>query len=372
MIKHSHVWAEIDLSSLEYNYKQLKKCAPAHVCVIAVVKANAYGHGMVPVARKVLACGVDMLAVDVVDEADVLRGAGIDAPIMVLSRTLPQDIQRVLDGGYIQNIGSLQEADALSRAALVAQKIVRVHIEVDTGMSRLGIVYDDAISDIQKIVALPGLDAEGILTHLADADRSPSTVTESQLARFEALVMDLQRLEIKFTYIHYANSGGVVNTSSSLCNTIRPGISLYGYLPSSVNVAGISLRPLMALKTKVIALRELAQGDRVSYNGIWVAKRASRIAVLSTGYGDGYPRGFSGKGFVVLNGKMVPVIGRVCMSHLFVLIDSLPDVAIGDTAVLYGGAPGENIDILEAARLIDTIPYELTCRISPLVQRIYT
>jgi alanine racemase len=371
LMQRTYSWAEINLGNLRYNIRQLRtKCGPDRG-IIAVVKSDAYGHGMVPVAKELARLKVDFLAVAIIDEAEKLKQAGIQRPVIILSRSLPADIPRVIKGGFIQVVGSVAEARLISQAAVRARKRVAIHIKVDTGMNRLGIPSKHAPGEIQKIGQLPNIIPEGVMTHFIDSGNLSQKTAAGQINKFNNIINNLKLKGIHFKYSHCANSGGVINIPGAYYNMLRPGLSVYGYYPSPANLCRIRLKSLLTLKSRVINIRVVEKGETVSYGGTWTAPRSTRVAVISIGYGDGYPRQFSNKGFVLIKGKRVPVIGIVCMNHTLVNIDRVKNVRIGDEAVLYGRQGKQEIKVEEAARSIGTIPYELTCRIKMSVPRYY-
>jgi alanine racemase len=366
-----YAWAEIDLRNLRHNLREIRKRIGRGKSVIAVVKSNAYGHGAVPAARALAQAGVDFLGVAVIDEAEELRSAGVHAPIMIMSRTFDHDLPRVVRGNYIQFIGSYQEALALNAAARKSNKKQVVHIKVDTGMNRLGMRLDEAQIEIEKILALPHLKVEGILSHFVESDKQGSTITRQQVARFKVLLQALQKKGTTFKYVHQANSGGVMNVPDAFFNTVRTGLALYGYYPGAQSSYRMNLKPVLSLKSRVIHIRTVERRESVSYAARWRAVGRTQVAIISIGYSDGYPRHFTCVGKVLIRGVKTPVLGTVCMNHIVVSVDKIKNVKIGDEVVLYGRQGMSAIAMEDAAKSIGTIPYELTCRVRQGLPRIY-
>ena len=371
----ARTWAEVDLDALAHNYRLLRGLAP-ETRFLGVVKADAYGHGAVPVAKKLQALGADMLAVACLAEAVELRGAGITLPILCLGQTPVELAGDLLAYDVTQTVGDLETGEALSAAAEAAGKTLKVHVKVDTGMGRLGFVYyedDDeaalerAGKEIESLCALPGLEPEGIFTHFANADGSEA-YTKNQCARIYDVFGELwERGLHQFKIYHCAASAAVLNYSWTkvYMNMIRPGIALYGYVPDP-SVRDPGLKPVMTVKSRIAAVRALPAGAKISYGCTAALERDSKIAVLPIGYGDGLPRCLSNKLEVLIEDKLCPVLGRICMDMCMVDVTGLPEVRAGDIAVVYG--PGLT---QRAAQLAGTIPYELLCQLTPRVPRLY-
>ena len=371
----ARTWAEINLDALAHNYRLLRGLAP-EARFLGVVKADAYGHGAVPVAKKLQALGADMLAVACLAEAVELREAGITLPILCLGQTPVELAGDLLAYDVTQTVGDLETGEALSAAAEAAGKTLKVHVKVDTGMGRLGFVYyedDDeaalerAGKEIESLCALPGLEPEGIFTHFANADGSEA-YTKNQCARIYDVFGELwERGLHQFKIYHCAASAAVLNYSWTkvYMNMIRPGIALYGYVPDP-SVKDPGLKPVMTVKSRIAAVRELPAGSFISYGCTARLERASKIAVLPMGYGDGLPRCLSNKLEVLIGDRLCPVLGRICMDMCMVDVTDAPGVKAGDVATVYG--PGLTD---WAAQLAGTIPYELLCQLTPRIPRLY-
>lgn len=371
-LEQMRTWAEIDLGALEHNYQALRACAPGSR-FLGVVKANAYGHGAVPVARKLEELGADYLAVACLNEALELRRAGIRMPILILGATPPEFAPQVVEAGITQSVFTMELARALSDAAGALGVTAKIHIKADTGMSRLGLLCHDpeeAAKEAAELCALPHLEHEGIFTHFANAD-GDEDYTMLQLGRFQAVLAELEKTySLTFAIRHCAASAAVLNYPCTHMDMVRPGIALYGHYPdpSCRREGGPELRPVMTLKSRVAAVRELPLGTPVSYGcTALVGQEPSRVAVLPIGYADGLHRALSNEGTVRLAGGCRPILGRVCMDMCMVGLEAEDQVVPGDVAEVFG--PGQPVE--EHADLAGTIPYELLCAVSPRVPRIY-
>lgn len=365
-------WAEIDLARLEHNYRALRDLTSDGCKFLGVVKANAYGHGAVPVAKKLEELGAEYLAVACLDEATELRAAGITAPILILGVTPPEYAPVLMDLGVTQTVGDLETAGAYAGAAQRAGRTLKVHVKVDTGMSRLGFLCDEAhmgaaAGGIAQLCRLPGLEPEGIFTHFANAD-GDEAYTMRQFTRFLDVLDKLASQKITFQIRHCAASAAVLNYPCTHLDMIRPGIALYGHFPAPDMEHTCALAPVMTLKTRVAAVRRLPEGTCVSYGCTNTLKHDATLAVLPVGYADGFPRLLSNEGGALIQGRSCPIVGRVCMDMCMVDVGDL-EVRPGDEAVLYGDGP---LSAEHAAGLAGTISYELLCAVAPRVPRVYS
>ena len=365
-------WAEISLGNLEHNYRALRACAPDSK-FLGVVKANAYGHGAVPVARKLEELGADYLAVACLNEAMELRQAGIRMPILILGATPEELAGLVVDYDVTQTVFTPGLARALSQAAGVRGRRAKIHVKVDTGMSRLGLLDHDpaaAAREVEGLCALPNLEAEGIFTHFANAD-GDEAYTMLQFTRFLDTLAELEETYgRKFEIRHCAASGAVLNYPCTHLDMVRPGVALYGHAPdpSCAGLDELDLRPAMTLKSRVAAVRDLPGDTPVSYGCTQrVGRNGGRVAVLPIGYADGLHRVLSGRGSVWLDGKRRPIIGRVCMDMCMVALEDGDQVKAGDEAEIFG----PHLPVEESAALAGTIQYELLCAVSARVPRVY-
>lgn len=367
-------WAEISLGALENNYRHLRARADAGCRFLAVVKADAYGHGAEPVARHLLKLGAEMAAVACLDEAVKLREGGITAPILVLGYTPEQFIAELMENDITQCIGSLEEARALSEA-LPSGRRLRIHIKADTGMGRLGIFTGDdgaADSDILEILSFPCFEPEGIFTHFSVSDVSGDGFTALQYERFISLCERLERNTGKRLIRHCANSGAVINYPQYAMDMLRPGIATYGLYPEKGVTGGVSLIPAMQLKTRIVQIKTLPEGSSVSYGRMYFTPGERRIAVVPVGYADGFFRGSSNSCEMLLRGRRVPQVGRICMDMCMLDVTDVDGAAVGDVVTVFGRDGDEFIPVEEHAERLGTISYELVCAISPRVPRVYT
>lgn len=361
----TRAWAEVDLSALEHNYKRLAARLQPGCRLLGVVKSNAYGHGAVPVARKLERIGCPYLAVACLEEAQELRRAGIGLPILILGRSAPEQAETLAALDLTQCIGDLETARALSARL---SRPLKCHLKLDTGMGRLGFDGLEDLPKMQEVLSLPNLDFEGAFTHFALADAPEGEAfTRSQFQEFLEICETLEgKTGRKFAIKHCANSGAVVNYPWTQLDMVRPGIALYGYYDGP-GAEGLDLRPVMSLKARVVQLKDFHAGKSVGYGRTWTAPETRRIAVLSLGYGDGYFRKLSGQACVDIGGRRAPVVGRVCMDMIMADVTGI-EVSVGDAATVYGGA----VPLEELAQKLETITYELCCAISARVPRLYT
>ena len=368
----ARTWAEISLGNLEHNYRDLRTCAPDSK-FLATVKANAYGHGAVPVARRMAELGADYLAVACLDEAAELRRAGISAPILILGYTPPELAAEVVDLDVTQGVFTPELARALSDAAGAAGKRAKIHLKVDTGMSRLGVLDHDpewAAEELVALCALPHLEPEGVFTHFADAD-GDEEYTMLQFTRFLDVLEELEEKKGRiFEIRHCAASAAVLNYPCTHMDMVRPGIALYGHYPapSCEGLDGPGLKPVMSLLSRVAAVRAFPADTPVSYGcTASFGPGGGRTAVLPIGYADGLHRVLSNKGGVWLDGRARPIMGRVCMDMCMVGLDETAGVKPGDVAEVFG----PHLPVERQAELAGTISYELVCAVAPRVPRIY-
>ncbi len=373
--------AEIDLGALCRNLARVRVIVGAKVAIYGVVKADAYGHGAVAVAG-VLAPLVDALAVSLVEEGLELRGAGITCPILVLgayyghthSEVLEECLTPVIyDIGELQRFGSAPRRRRPKRGQAVPgcglQPRWPVHVKIDTGMNRLGIQPEALPAFLELVARYPHLELTGVCTHFASADLRRASATREQLARFDRCLLTAHARGVDPEVVHAANSAAAVRFPEARYRAIRPGLALYGAMPSVV-VARPELEPVLALRTKIMALHEVAAGQGVSYGGLWRPLRKARVATLPIGYADGYPRHIRGAE-VLVRGRRAPVVGAVCMDMLMVDVSRVPGASVGDQVTLIGRDDGGAITVDQIARWADTASYEILCGISKRVPRIY-
>jgi alanine racemase len=361
--------AEIDLTFITGNLARLRQTVGDGVAIWGVVKADAYGHGAVAVARALEPLS-NALAVSLVEEGLELRAAGIRIPIVVLGAFYNRHQDDVLNEGLTPVIYDSGDLERFATSAARLGRRVAVHLKVDTGMSRLGFSVDALPSVLDRAAGLPAIEVAGLATHFASADGLDPQVTLESLARFRACI-DLARARgLAALTLHAANSAAAVRFPQARLDAVRPGLALYGALPShQVTLPGI--RPALSLSTRVMALHDIAPSTPVSYGGLWRASRPSRIATLPIGYADGYPRHVQGA-MTLIRGHRVPVVGAVCMDMMMVDATDVPGVALGDRVTLLGRDGGQEISVDDVAAWAGTVNYEILCGISKRVPRIYS
>ena len=366
------VWAEVDLDRLAHNAREVRRITRPGTAIMAVVKADAYGHGAVTVARVFLENGAERLAVATPREALELRRAGYDVPILVLGYTPAQQSGEVVEHGVTPAVYTLEHAEALSKAAAARGRVVKVHVKLETGMGRLGFLpTEESVDDIARISKLPSLEVEGAFTHFAVSDTRDKAYTRGQFERFMWMVEALEARGVSIPLRHVSNSAAVIDLPEYNLDMVRPGSLLYGIYPSDeVDKDRIELRPAMTLKARISNVKAVPAGTGVSYGLTYTTGRPSRIGTISVGYADGYSRLLSNRAEVGVRGRRAPVIGRVCMDQCMVDLTDAGGVEIGDEAVLFGdvgGAP--SVD--EVAGWMGSIFAEVLTSLSRRVPRVY-
>lgn len=371
MKSNSRIYAAIHMDALEQNLENMRKNLTPGTKMIGVIKANAYGHGSVPVAR--LMEKKDYIwgyAVANVPEAEELREAGMKKPILILGYVFPEDYQTLVDLEIRPAVFDYETAELLSQEAQKAGKVHPIHLAFDTGMTRIGFRHPkESIPEILRISKLPGITIEGAFTHFARADEQDLTFAHQQFAKYQEFLMLLEEAGIQIPVRHCNNSAGILWHREGDLDAVRPGITLYGIAPSNEVVnPGVELHPMMELKSHISFVKEVEAGVAVSYGGTFVTtKDSTRIATIPVGYADGYPRSLSNKGYVLINGKKAPIIGRVCMDQCMVDVTDIPDVQRNDQVTLLGG----DLSIQWMADLLQTNVDEIVCNISQRVPRVY-
>jgi len=372
--KMNRAWAEINLDNIAYNVRQVKRRIGKMTEMMAVVKADAYGHGVIETVPTLLENGVSRLAVSMLDEAIQLRELGIKVPILVLSYTDPVRAEEIIKYNITQTVFSHDLPRALSNAAVKMGKEARIHIKIDTGMTRVGFKPGyGAVKDVVEINSLPGIVIEGLFSHFSSADEEDAGFTMMQYERFESIVNELNRIGIIIPVKHIANSAAVIRYSNLDLDMVRPGIILYGLYPSAgLNETAIDLKPAMELKANVVLVKDVEANVPVSYGRTYVTKGETTIATLPIGYADGYSRLLSNRGRVLINGEYAPIIGSICMDQCMVDVTGIKHaVKTGDEAVLIGSQGGNAITADEIANLTNTINYEVVCLIGKRIPRVY-
>lgn len=362
------LYVRVDLDRIDENLKTIKAGLKDGIKMLAVVKADAYGHGATTVAKHI-ENKIDMFGVANIDEAAELREAGITKDILILGHTDPEEFQRVVDFDITPTIYCYDDAKKLGLTALENNKTVKIHIKVDTGMGRIGCpaTYASA-EEVKKISEIDGIVTEGVFTHMARADETDKTSAKRQIELFSQFIKMCADLGVFFDIKHVSNSAGIIETELDCgFDMVRCGIIMYGVSPSDEVRKDYPLLPAMQLIARVSHLKTLSAGNGISYGHTYVTSKETKIATFPCGYADGYPRCLSNKGYVVISGNKCPIIGRVCMDQFMVDVTEVSDIKIGDEAVLMG----EGITIDSLAQMAGTISYELCCTVGRRVPRAY-
>jgi alanine racemase len=361
-----NTYAEISLEAVKHNISRIRKLLAPAVKFMAVVKANAYGHGAVAVSRAAIEAGADSLAVANLKEALELREAGIVSPILILTESPTSVMDEIIQYDLSQTLYSYSEAQALSDEAQKRKRSARVHVKVDTGMGRVGVPPSEAVAFVAKVSSLPAIELEGIFTHFAKAEDPHDNFTQDQFKKFQQVTAKLKSIPIK----HAANSAAVLFHPETHLDMVRVGLMMYGLYPQGSSRGMIDLKPALAFKSRVTYLKSIPAGTPVSYGCTYVTPTETTIATIPVGYADGYSRRLSNRGQVVIRGKRFPVVGRVTMDLIMVNVGQAK-VEVGDEVVLIGEQNGQAISVDEVAGLEETISYEVICGIGKRVPRIY-
>jgi alanine racemase len=370
-------WVEVDLDALRHNVAAIRRRIGPNVKITAVVKADAYGHGLAQVSATLMQCGIDAFAVATLSEALSLRQIGGDGwPILLFGSALPFEAAAMLDHNITPTISTLDEAHLFEQDACQRGKTVDVHIEVDTGMGRVGFWHEDAGRNILEIAALPHLRVAGLYTHFPSADENPGE-TRRELGLFQIVVQQLAVKGVNIPSLHAANSAAMLTLPESHLNMVRTGLILYGITPNAPHAStpprSNEFRPLLSFKARVAFVKDVAAGRTVSYGQTFTAEKPMRIATVTAGYADGFSRHLSNKAEVLVGGKRCPVVGRVTMDQIMVDVTRLPNVQCGDEVVFIGQQGDAQITAGDVARWEETIPWEVLCGITKTarVPRVY-
>ena len=366
-------WAEVNLDAIGNNISQIKSRLSKGTMLMGVVKANGYGHGACAVAEELIRGGADQLAVAFADEAEELRRNGFDVPILILGKSSERDIERIVELDIMPAVSDIEFAQKLSDEAVAMGKSVRVHIKIDTGMSRIGFMAEeqDTIENIIKISQLPCVIIEGLFTHFASADEEDCRYTELQFKRFMAVSAALEKAGVIIPVKHVCNSAGLVRFPHMHLDMVRAGIILYGIYPSAdFDKSLIDLMPAMTFCSRITHIKQVEEGVPLSYGRTYIAAKNSKIATVSVGYADGYPRLLSGKASVQVGENILPQVGRICMDQCMIDASAVNNINVGDRVVLFGGTT-EGVSTENVANLLGTIGYELVCGVGRRVPRIY-
>jgi len=357
-------WVEIDLGAIKNNIALIKKeIGHPKTKLMTVVKANAYGHGLVEISKMCEGTNVDYLAVSTFDEAKTLRGNGISLPILIIGYIYTEDIEKAISDNITLSIYSREIADEVIKAASKLNKVASVHLKIDTGMHRLGFLPEEFIQNYKELTSDKNLNVEYLYSHFADFHNPEHS--QKQIAVLKGLLSEIKTKNLPIPKVHFSRSESLTDDNVDFA-MVRPGLALYGLCD---NIAG--LKPALTFKTKIAQVKNIKAGDAVGYCLTYQAPRNMKIATIACGYADGYGRNFSNKGEVIIDGKKLPVIGRVCMNLTIVDVSEVSDVKMGDEVILIGKDNGVEITANELAEKIDTIPYEIVSRIPSDIPRIY-
>jgi len=362
------LWIEVDLKALRSNFKAVKKHVGQKVKTIATIKQSAYGHGLIPVARELCACGADFFGVGSVEEAALLRKHGFKGSILVLSAVLDKFTDAFIEHNIIPTVVDLKFARRLNKAAAIKGLAAPVHVKIDTGMGRLGVCYAQAFSFIKQLSKLKNISLEGIYTHFPAADSDPE-FTNFQIKAFNDFILKLKKENISFKYRHCANSIATADYPSAHFNMVRPGLILYGINPSESS--GLKVKPCLSLKSRVIFVKRIDKGEGVSYARTYIAEKSRYVATIAAGYADGYPWSLSNRARVIIKDRLFDVIGRVCMDHVMIDLKDNSSIKPSQEVVLIGKSKNNHISAKQVAQWAGTIPYEIISRLSHNLPRVY-
>ena len=372
-MQNRRTWAEIDLDALKENIHNIRKITEKKAMIMAVVKADAYGHGVLECARTLLENGADQLSVACADEAIQLRHAGISAPVLILGASFLEEARQIVQYDIMPAVFSYELAAALSAEAVRQRKAVKLHIKIDTGMTRIGYVAgsenEKIIAEILKIAQLPNVEVEGIFTHFATADEKNDTYTRLQFTRFTALCGELEQAGLRIPVRHCANSAAIMMYPEMHLDMVRAGIILYGLYPSQeVDQSRLPLKRVMTLKARITRIETPGPDRGVSYGIEYITGRETRIATVPIGYADGYTRLLNHKAKMNANGKIVPVVGRICMDQCMIDVTNVHTINTGDEVIIFGA---DTVTADDLAALLGTINYEIICMVAKRVPRVY-
>ena len=373
-MQNSRVYAGINLSAVLHNLEEMHKNINKDTKIVAVIKTDGYGHGALPIAKAIE--DVPYLwgyAVATADEAMALIDDGRKKPILILGISFAEQFDAIIRNDIRPCVCDFETAKKLSEIAVSKNKICHIHIKIDTGMSRIGFqVNQETANTIYQISQLPNLEIEGIFTHFANADEFDKQPTRIQMDLFEQMCQMIAEKGVKIPIKHCSNSAGIVDIPEANMNMVRAGIILYGLWPSDeVNKRNIDLQPVMSLRSHISYIKDLEAGRKVSYGGTYITDETKRIATVPVGYGDGYARSLSGKGYVLVRGQKAPICGRICMDQFMIDVSHIEGVRVGDAVTLLGQDGTESITMEELGDMSERFNYEFACLITPRVPRVY-
>lgn len=365
-------YAEINLDNLRHNFREVRRVV-GNKKIFGVIKADAYGHGAIEAARVLNEEGVDYFSVAIITEAMELRRHGFSEPILVLGYTPDTFADQIVENNITQTVFNYECARAISTEAVKRGKIAKVHVKIDTGMGRVGYTDDDDIVDeIKKISDLPGIYVEGIFSHFSTADEKDKEYSYIQLEKFKNIIKSLESEGINIEIKHIANSGAIIDIKEAYFDAVRPGIILYGYYPSSeVNKSVLDLKPVMTLKSNIVYIKNVEKGTPISYGRKFIADKNMKIATIPIGYADGFTRLLFNKTSVIVNGKLCPIVGKICMDQCMIDVSNCTDVNTHDEVIIMGKTADIDISAEVIANKLDTISYEVLCMVSKRVPRVY-
>lgn len=373
--KYQRVYATVDLDAICYNMEHMHANLKPGTRMIGVIKTDGYGHGAVPIGRELEKLDyVFGYAVATAEEASILRHAGLTKPILILGYTFPYCYEELIRQEIRPAVFRQDSIDELAECAAKLHKPAKVHIKVDTGMTRVGIRPDESgLAFVEKVLHTEGIELEGIFTHFARADETDKFCARMQLDRFRGFI---RQIEETYAYSipvkHCSNSAGIVELPEANMDVVRAGITLYGLWPSEeVSRNIVSLHPVLSLKSHIVYIKDVEAGVPISYGGTYITPKKMRVATIPVGYGDGYPRGLSNKGYVLIRGKKAPILGRVCMDQFMVSVEEIPDAKEGDEVTLIGTDGTEQITMEELGGLSGRFNYELACDLGKRIPRVY-
>lgn len=374
MRTYSRVYAEINLDAILHNMEQMRGLLKEDTKIMGVIKTDGYGHGAVPIGRELEKLEYTWgYATATVEEAEILRRNGLKKPILILGATFPEQYEAMADLGLRANVYSIGQAERMEEAAAKMNKKIMVHAKIDTGLSRLGFqVTEEAADEIARISKMPHIIMEGIFTHFAKSDAADKTMANQQLEVFAKMKQMLAERQVEIPMIHCSNSAAIIDMPEANMSVVRAGISLYGMWPSDeVKKENIDLAPVMSLKSCIVFLKELEKGRVISYGATYETSKKQRIATIPVGYGDGYPRSLSNKGYVLIHGKKAPICGRICMDQFMVDVTDIPEAKEGDMVTLVGKDHGAEITMEEIGDLSGRFNYEFACDLGKRIPRVY-
>lgn len=374
MKSYSRVYAEINLDAVLHNMEQMGQRIGTGVRIMSVIKTDGYGHGAVPIGRVLEPLPITWgYATATVEEAQILRRNGLKKPVLVLGAAFSEQYQELIKDDIRASVYSLKQAQDMEQAAARTGGRITVHIKIDTGLSRLGFqVTEKAADEIAQIASMPHMVMEGIFTHFAKADARDKTMARQQLEKFQEMRNLLSSRQVDIPLVHSSNSAAIIDMPEAHMSLVRAGISLYGMWPSDeVQKENLDLQPVLSLKSRIVFLKELEPGRAISYGASYKTTKKQRIATIPVGYGDGYPRSLSNKGYVLLHGKKAPICGRICMDQFMVDVTHIPEAEEGDVVTLVGKDGRERISMEEIGEVSGRFNYEFACDLGKRIPRVY-